>query len=85
MFSIPVSLAIGDDNYYVSKEARKDQAGGVITGARNFTTKGGKKGTGDEVFFSKPGYITQGDPFKEAGKLAMRQFKKDGHKEVGHD
>jgi hypothetical protein len=26
-----------------------------------------------------------GDPFKEAGKLAMRNLKKDGHKEAGHD
>ena len=26
-----------------------------------------------------------GDPYKDAGKLKMRQGKKDGHKEAGHD
>jgi hypothetical protein len=26
-----------------------------------------------------------GDPFKDAGKLKMRETKKDGHKEAGHD
>lgn len=26
-----------------------------------------------------------GDPFKDAGKLKMREGKKDGYKEAGHD
>ena len=57
----------------------------MITEPRNFTTKNTKKGTGDGVLFSKPGYISSGDPFKEASKAPMRSSKKDGHKEAGHD
>jgi hypothetical protein len=38
--------------------ARRDKEGAVITDPRNFTTKNSKKGTGDGVLFSKPGYIS---------------------------
>jgi hypothetical protein len=65
--------------------ARRDADGAVIIAPRNFTTKNTKKGAGDGVLFSKPGYISSGDPFVEAGKVPMRTAKKDGHKEAGHD
>jgi hypothetical protein len=57
----------------------------VILDPRNFTTKNVKKGAIDSVLFSNPGYVSQGDPFKEAAKAPMRSNKKDGHKEAGHD
>jgi hypothetical protein len=37
------------------------------------------------VLFSKPIYVSTGDPFKEASRLPMRTTKKDGHKDAGHD
>jgi hypothetical protein len=39
MFTIPVSNAIGDNNYFPDKKARRDSEGAVITDPRNFTTK----------------------------------------------
>lgn len=30
-------------------------------------------------------YKNIGDPYKDAGKLKMREAKKDGYKEIGHD
>ena len=80
MFSVPISNAIGDDTYFVPKKARKDHDGHVITDPRNFTTKNPKKGHVDSVLFSKPSYITTGDPFKEAAKVPMRNTVKDGYK-----
>jgi hypothetical protein len=72
MFSVPISTAIGDDTYFQPKKARRDAEGAVITDPRNFTTKNVKKGHTDEVLFSKPTYVTVGDPFKEAAKVPMR-------------
>ena len=85
MFSVPISNAIGDDTYFVPKKARRDNEGAVITDPRNFTTKNPKKGHVDSVLFSKPSYISQGDPFKEAAKVPMRSSVKDGFKEGGHE
>lgn len=85
MFSVPISNAIGDDTYFVPKKARKDNEGHVITDPRNFTTKNPKKGHIDSVLFSKPTYISQGDPFKEAAKVPMRNSVKDGFKQGGHE
>lgn len=58
MFSVPISTAIGDDNYFIPKPPRRDAEGAVITDPRNFTTKNPKKGHVDSVLFSKPGYIS---------------------------
>ena len=63
MFSVPISTAIGDDTYYKPIPARVDADGAVITDPRNFTTKNVKKGAADDVYFSKPPYISQGDPY----------------------
>jgi hypothetical protein len=84
MFSVPVSLAIGDDQYFKPTEPRRDAEGGVITAPRNFTTKNVKKGHIDSVLFSKPSYVSQGDPFKEPAKAPMKEFVKDGFKLGGH-
>lgn len=51
MFSVPISTAIGDTNYFKPKPARRDAEGAVITDPRNFTTKNIKKGHTDEVLF----------------------------------
>lgn len=80
MFSVPISNAIGDDTYFVPKQANRDQDGHVITAPRNFTTKNPKKGHIDSVLFSKPTYITTEDPFKEPAKVPMRTAVKDGFK-----
>jgi hypothetical protein len=84
MFSVPMTLAIGDDTYYKPKGARVDAEGAVITDPRNFTTKNSKKGNIDSVLFSTPGYISQGDPFKEPAKVPMRNIVKEGFKIGGH-
>ena len=85
MFSVPISTAIGDDTYFKPKPARRDAEGAVITDPRNFTTKNVKKGKTDDALFSKPTYVSIGDPFKEQNKLPMRTAKPDGFKEAGHD
>lgn len=85
MFSIPISTAIGDDTYYKPKPARRDAEGAVITAPRNFTTKNPKKGNIDSVLFSKPNYISIGDPYKPPGKVPMRDSKRDGFREGGHE
>ena len=72
MFSVPIGLAVGDNNYFIPKPARRDAEGHVITDLRNFTTKNPKKGHIDSVLFSKPDYVSIGDPFKEAAKVPMR-------------
>ena len=72
MFSLPMSLSIGDNNYFKPKPPRRDKEGAVITDPRNFTTKNPKKGHIDSVLFSKPDYVSIGDPFKEAAKVPMR-------------
>ena len=85
MFSIPISTAIGDNTYFKPKGARVDSEGAVITAPRNFTTKNVKKGSIDSVLFSKPSYISSGDPFKEAASVPMRSSVKEGYKLGGHD
>ena len=40
--------------------ARRDETGAVITDPRNFTTKPGKKGMVDSVYFMKPSYNAVG-------------------------
>lgn len=64
-----MTLAVGDDTYYKPKPPRRDADGAVITDPRNFTTKNPKKGHIDSVLFSKPDYVSIGDPYKDAGKL----------------
>lgn len=51
LFTMPVSNAIGDNNYFPDKKARRDGEGHVITDPRNFTTKKPKKGHGPDVTF----------------------------------
>ena len=85
MFSVPISNAIGDDTYFVPLKARKDAEGAVITDPRNFTTKNVKKGHTDDVLFSKPTYVTTGDPFKEAQGVPMRAPIKETYKDAGHE
>ncbi len=85
MFSVPISTAIGDDTYFQPKKARRDAEGAVITDPRNFTTKNVRKGHTDEVLFSKPSYVTVGDPFKESSGVPMRSKTKDGYKAAGHE
>ena len=61
---MPISNAIGDNNYFPIKKARRDQEGAVITDPRNFTTKKAKLGAGPDSTFSKPVFATVGDPYK---------------------
>lgn len=85
LFTMPVSTAIGDNNYFPTKKARRDQDGHVITDPRNFTTKKAKKGMGPDATFSKPVFATVGDPFKDANTGPMRVSKHEGYKVAGHD
>ena len=85
MFSMPISTAIGDDTYCKAKVAHKDQDGRVVTEPKNFTTKKVKKGHTDDVLFSKPSYISTGDPFKEAQGVPKRNPIKETFKEAGHE
>jgi hypothetical protein len=85
MFSVPVSNAIGETNYFPPKEARRDAEGAVITDPRNFTTKKPKKGQGVDATFTKPVFVTVGDPFKNPASVPMRTSKHEGYKDAGHD
>jgi hypothetical protein len=85
LFTMPVSNAIGDNNYFPEKKARRDEEGAVITELRNFTTKKPKKGHGPEVTFSKPVFATVGDPYKNQASAPMRTSKHEGYKDAGHD
>lgn len=85
MFSVPIGLAVGDNTYFIPVAARRDAEGAVITDPRNFTTKNPKKGNIDSVLFSKPDYVSIGDPFKVAARVPMRTLKKDGYKDGGHE
>lgn len=81
LFSQPGGLAIGENNYDKLKLANKDEDGRVKTEEPNFLTTKVKKGNLDQVLFSTPSYITQGDPYT-GQKLKMREGKKDGYKAV---
>jgi len=81
LFSQPGGLAIGENNYDKPKKANKDDDGRVVTEPPNFLTTKTKKGNVDEVLFSTPSYISQGDPYTD-NKLKMREGKKDGYKAV---
>jgi Domain of unknown function (DUF4586) len=85
LFTMPVSNAIGDNNYFPVKKARRDGEGAVITDPRNFTTKKPKKGKGPEVTFSKPAFATVGDPYNNTASAPMRTSKHEGYKDAGHD
>ena len=85
MFSVPVSNAIGDTNYFPVKKARRDQEGAVITDPRNFTTKKPKKGMGVDATLSKPIFNAPGDPYKQGASVPMRTSKHEGYKDAGHD
>lgn len=85
MFTVPVSNAIGDNNYFPDKKARRDSEGAVITDPRNFTTKKPKKGMGVDATFSKPIFVTVGDPYKVSASVPMRTSKHEGYKDAGHD
>eukprot|EP00347_Sterkiella_histriomuscorum_P023179 403335648 len=69
MFSIPISNAIGDNSYDQVKTFKKGPE------PRNFTTNFAKKGQIDTVLFSKPDYITIGDPYQEPLKQQMKGSK----------
>jgi hypothetical protein len=85
MFSVPVSNAIGETNYFPVKEARRDAEGAVITDPRNFTTKKPKKGHGVDATFTKPIFNAPGDPYKPSASVPMRTSKHEGYKDAGHD
>lgn len=85
MFSQPASTAIGDTNTYQVKEPRRDDEGAVITAPRNFYTTKTKKGHTDKELFSRPSYVSIGNPFKEAALGALRTIKKDAFTVGGHD
>lgn len=85
LFTMPVSNAIGDNNYFPVKKARRDQEGHVITDPRNFTTKKPKRGNGPDATFQKPVFVTVGDPYKNQASVPMRSTKHEGYKEAGHD
>jgi len=82
---MPVSNAIGDNNYFPTKKARKDEEGHVITDPRNFTTKKPKKGHGPDATFTKPVFTSIGDPYKNQASAPMRTHKHEGYKDAGHD
>lgn len=81
LFSQPGGLAIGENTYHVTKKPKKDEDGRVATEPPNFLTTKTKKGTTDQVLFSSPTYISQGDPYTDK-KLTMRESAKDGYKKV---
>jgi hypothetical protein len=85
MFSVPVSNAIGETNYFPNKAARRDSEGAVITDPRNFTTKKPKKGMGVDATFTKPIFNAPGDPYKPSASVPMRSNVHEGYKEAGHD
>jgi hypothetical protein len=85
LFSLPVSNAIGETNYFPVKKARRDEEGAVITDPRNFTTKKPKKGHGVDATFSKPTFTTVGDPYQNQASVPMRTSKHEGYKDAGHD
>jgi hypothetical protein len=85
LFTMPVSNAIGDNNYFPIKKARKDEEGHVIVDPRNFTTKKAKKGMGPDATFTKPVFATVGDPYKSSASVPMRTSKHEGYKDAGHD
>ena len=61
--------AISDDNYFQTKQARRDQDGAVIIENRNILTKGVKKGHTDKVLFSAPSYVSKDDPYQDSSKF----------------
>ena len=69
----------------MSKPARKDAEGNVITDPRNFYIKKSKKGHADDVYFSRPSYVCTGDPFRQNALESMRTHIKEGYKKGGHD
>lgn len=86
MFSQPVTNAVGENNYFPKKTAKKDEeTGKPITGPRNFLTNKGVKGRADDVYFMKPSYVATGDPFKDAAKMSLRSGKFEGYKDAGHE
>jgi hypothetical protein len=85
LFTMPVSNAIGETNYFPVKKARRDEEGAVITDPRNFTTKKAKKGHGPDATFTKPTFLAVGDPYKAAASVPMRTSKHEGYKDAGHD
>lgn len=84
LFSIPGSLAIGDDNYDKPKPARRGADGKVPTEAKNFLTNHAKKGSIDDVLFQKSSYITVGDPYNPKAQT-MKGSLKETLKAAGHD
>ena len=63
--------------------AKKDENGGVIIGPRNFTTKPGKRGKNETVYFSRPpSYLCNGDLFKDPKSIGLRTEDKSLRGEV---
>ena len=80
-----MSTAVGDTNFSVPVKPRRDEDGAVITEARNFYTTKMKTGKTDSQLFSRPSYVSTGDPFKQVAKMSLRTTVKDGHIKAGHD
>jgi hypothetical protein len=52
LFSQPISNAIGENNYFPKKVAKRDEeTGKPITGPRNFLTRKATKGKADDIYF----------------------------------
>lgn len=81
LFSQPGGLCIGENNYDKIKVPKKDTDGRVLTQPPNFLTTKVKTGHTDQILFSAPSYVSQGDPYND-NKLKMREGKKDGYKAV---
>ena len=81
LFSVPGSLAIGENTYAPRKVPKRDDDGRVSTQPPNFLTTKIKKGHTDNILFSKPSYTSVEDPYNDK-KLQMREAKKDGYKAV---
>jgi hypothetical protein len=81
LFSQPGSLAIGENTYAPKKLAKLDEDGKVLSEPPNFLTTKTKIGHTDDVLFSLPSYVSQGDPYISK-KLVMRDSKADGHKAI---
>ena len=68
-FSIPPSIAHGDNSYFTPTACRKGDDKKVTIGPKNFLTTKIKKGSLDSVLLSKPSYVTVGDKFQDCYKL----------------
>lgn len=57
----------------------------VMSDPRNINIGMLKKGKTDEALFSRPGYVTQGNPFREAARTLVRREDRSRQIEVGNE